>query len=149
MNKFVLVSFLPLAMACTKSQPPATAKIDVGKIAEIAAPAPSRLQQVLGIVQYQDKCAEKTIPTDCLAVVGGDDLNEVRTFYLPGGSKNTFERIPSDSESKKFRIHTDGPSTTADVMENQHVALLAQLDSPTPDGNQRIGEVKSVQVVEK
>lgn len=151
MKKYAVLLFVPVAFACTKQKNTETTKANLnGTEIVSAALAPPKAQQILGVVQFQEACAEKSIRSECLAVIGGDDLTESRTFYLPGGDNSAYERVPSNGENKKFRIKMPGQTPSSmEVTENQHIALLAQLDSPTSEGNQRIAELQAVHAVEK
>ena len=146
MKTLSLLLAIPLAVACNKTKPSPVTANPVTPTENVAAVEPGGFTQVVGKLEFKEKCPERPAQS-CLVITGGGDLNDTQIYEIPEGKTN-FEKVADDENLKRFKIHLEGEATT-EVNDNQHVMLMAKVDPPSATGSQRIEEIQSLSVMEK
>lgn len=151
MNRYLALGIIPLAVACNKNKPAVgtaenqtTQRLAATNISNV----PSTFKNILGVLEYYEKCPKPASTADCLKIVGGESFNDTQVFYLPAGQG--FEIVKSkEGKVDNVIVQTEHSEAPFKVQPNQHVSLLAKLDSPGPDGSQVIKDIEHLEPVYK
>ncbi len=129
MKPYHLIAFIPVVLACTKESKnvsQSTTNLGVSS-AKVAAVSGKEWRHVAGVISQEEKCSMDAVESNCLKIIGGDDLNGSETFFLEQ-AKNGYEVIEKEGDKpKKFRIWLNDKSEAVEVAVNETVNLYGEV----------------------